>query len=279
MTSWGIGEIPDLPRFTAWLDQCGLDFVLLAAGQRNGRRAELAVLGNECDGDRSDLHRRCAILKSSTRLAANRRSRDADRVTLDDVRRSPRVTYDVIRDLKSRALARSISRFEDSEWATRSTRARAFQAFREREAWWLADYCAVPRAESGKQWTILARVERRTAQSAARCARRRAAAARARDSVSRVVAVDCRRAMAARATRRPQPVAIFGDFPFVVSAHSADVWARQHEFRLDASVGTPPDAFSATGQDWGLPLYRWDVIERSGYEWLQQRARRSRRSL
>jgi 4-alpha-glucanotransferase len=75
--------------------------------------------------------------------------------------------------------------------------------------------------------------------------------------------------------RDAKPVAIFGDFPFVVSGHSADVWARQTEFRLDASVGTPPDAFSVTGQDWGLPVYRWHVIEQGGYEWLQQRARRS----
>ena len=52
----------------------------------------------------------------------------------------------------------------------------------------------------------------------------------------------------------------FGDFPFMVSGHSADVWARQHEFDLEASVGTPPDAFSETGQDWGLPAYRWDVV-------------------
>ena len=37
----------------------------------------------------------------------------------------------------------------------------------------------------------------------------------------------------------------------------------------------PPDAFSATGQDWGLPGYRWDVMEAGGYEWLRARARRS----
>jgi 4-alpha-glucanotransferase len=60
----------------------------------------------------------------------------------------------------------------------------------------------------------------------------------------------------------------------MVNGHSADVWARQHEFRIDASVGTPPDAFSETGQDWGLPVYRWDELERGGYEWLRQRARR-----
>ena len=71
------------------------------------------------------------------------------------------------------------------------------------------------------------------------------------------------------------PVGVFGDFPFMVSGHSADVWARQHEFDLDSSVGTPPDAFSATGQDWGLPAYRWDVVARRRLRWLRDRARRS----
>ena len=68
---------------------------------------------------------------------------------------------------------------------------------------------------------------------------------------------------------------VFGDFPFMVSSHSADVWARQHEFDLDSSVGTPPDAFSATGQDWGLPAYRWDVVAANDYAWLRERTRRS----
>ena len=55
-----------------------------------------------------------------------------------------------------------------------------------------------------------------------------------------------------RAARpRASGVALFGDLPFMVSGDSADVWARQDEFRLDASLGVPPDAFSETGQDWG----------------------------
>jgi len=61
----------------------------------------------------------------------------------------------------------------------------------------------------------------------------------------------------------------------MVDGDSADVWARQHQFRLDVSIGAPPDAFSATGQNWGLPLYRWDVIAEEGYLWLRERARRS----
>src|SRR5690606_3823127 len=50
--------------------------------------------------------------------------------------------------------------------------------------------------------------------------------------------------------------------------------SRQEQFRIDASVGVPPDAFSETGQDWGLPVYRWDVHEATGYAWLRQRAQR-----
>ena len=55
----------------------------------------------------------------------------------------------------------------------------------------------------------------------------------------------------------------------MVSGDSADVWARQDEFRLDASVGVPPDAFSDTGQDWSLPVYRWDVLADRDFDWLR----------
>jgi 4-alpha-glucanotransferase len=70
---------------------------------------------------------------------------------------------------------------------------------------------------------------------------------------------------------------VFGDFPFMVSTDSADVWARQDLFRFDRTVGVPPDAFSATGQEWGLPVYRWDRMAAQGDGWLKQRARRTAR--
>jgi len=74
---------------------------------------------------------------------------------------------------------------------------------------------------------------------------------------------------------RAGDVALFGDLPFMVSGDSADVWARQDEFRMDASVGVPPDAFSETGQDWGLPVYRWDVLAERDLDWLRDRAHRN----
>jgi len=78
-----------------------------------------------------------------------------------------------------------------------------------------------------------------------------------------------------RARARCGTVGLFGDFPFVVNGHSADVWARQHEFYLDASVGVPVADGAAEAQDWGLPAYRWEVAAANGYQWLADRTRRS----
>ena len=79
----------------------------------------------------------------------------------------------------------------------------------------------------------------------------------------------------ARLHARAHGVSLFGDLPFMVDADSADVWVRQHQFHLDMSVGAPPDAFSATGQDWGMPVYQWSALAAEDYRWLRERARRS----
>ncbi|TWU37007.1 4-alpha-glucanotransferase [Novipirellula artificiosorum] len=65
----------------------------------------------------------------------------------------------------------------------------------------------------------------------------------------------------------------YGDMPIFVAHESADVWANQDLFCLDGSgkptliAGVPPDYFSKTGQLWGNPQYRWDVIEATDYAW------------
>lgn len=68
-------------------------------------------------------------------------------------------------------------------------------------------------------------------------------------------------------------VRIVGDAPIFVSYDSADVWANSDLFFLDSAgkptvvAGVPPDYFSATGQLWGNPLYRWDIMANNGFEW------------
>lgn len=76
-------------------------------------------------------------------------------------------------------------------------------------------------------------------------------------------------------------IKIMGDIPIYVAHDSADVWAHPELFRLDeqgnpsAVSGVPPDYFSATGQLWGNPLYRWDVSAASGHQWWIDRVRGS----
>jgi len=66
---------------------------------------------------------------------------------------------------------------------------------------------------------------------------------------------------------------IMGDTPIYVDYDSAEVWAHPEIFSLDESkkpvlvAGVPPDYFSATGQFWGNPVYRWDALKQTGYEW------------
>ena len=72
-------------------------------------------------------------------------------------------------------------------------------------------------------------------------------------------------------------IAIIGDIPIYVAMDSADVWANSKLFQLDgnniplAVAGVPPDGFSAKGQLWGNPLYRWEYHRETGYVWWLQR--------
>ena len=68
-------------------------------------------------------------------------------------------------------------------------------------------------------------------------------------------------------------IQIIGDIPIYVAMDSADTWAHPELFQLDeenvpvAVAGCPPDGFSATGQLWGNPLYRWGYHKETGYQW------------
>jgi 4-alpha-glucanotransferase len=75
-------------------------------------------------------------------------------------------------------------------------------------------------------------------------------------------------------------VSIVGDVPIFIGHHSAEVWSHQALFELGKDgrptvvAGVPPDFFSATGQRWGNPLYRWEVHARNGFAWWVERMRR-----
>ncbi len=80
-----------------------------------------------------------------------------------------------------------------------------------------------------------------------------------------------------RAYANERGIRLMGDIPIFVAHDSADTWANRNLFYLDANgnpeviAGVPPDYFSPTGQRWGNPLYRWDVMKDTGYAWWKRR--------
>jgi 4-alpha-glucanotransferase len=76
-------------------------------------------------------------------------------------------------------------------------------------------------------------------------------------------------------------IKIVGDIPIFVAHHSADVWSHPEMFFLDKNgrpkivAGVPPDYFSETGQRWGNPLYRWEMMEKDHFHWWVERFRRT----
>jgi 4-alpha-glucanotransferase len=76
-------------------------------------------------------------------------------------------------------------------------------------------------------------------------------------------------------------ILLLGDMPFYVSYDSADVWAHPEIFCLDEQgkmtgiAGVPPDYFNENGQLWGMPVFKWDVLKQTNYDWWIQRIKKN----
>jgi len=187
------------------------------------------------------------------------------------------VEYDKVFAQKMPLLFEAARNFLRSASADASRR---FDAFRTENAWWLDDFVvfdalrARHKLESWNRWP----------QGLA--ARDPLALQKAREEL----ADDIRMRSALQFAFREQwsalrkycaerAIRIVGDVAIFVNYDSADVWTHRELFRLNDKLepevvaGVPPDFFSRTGQRWGNPLYRWDVMKQRGYQWWIQRLR------
>ncbi len=275
-SGWGLGEIPDLVPFARWAVSAGFSLVQVlpvneAARGQNSPYSAISAFAID------PIY--LALDASEDFLAAG--GVDAlspeDRALLADLRAAPAVRWREVRALKERASEIAFRSFLDREWHASTSRAAALRAYRREHAAWLADYALFVALHDdvmgGQDWQ---------SWPAPLATRDPDALAEARAALSERILYrswqqwhldeqwqEARRAVVAAGAD------LMGDLPFMVATDSADVWSRPEDFRLDARAGVPPDAFSADGQDWGLPVYRWDVMARNGYAWIAARARRS----
>jgi 4-alpha-glucanotransferase len=157
---------------------------------------------------------------------------------------------------------------------------KAFLSFVSAEEGWLEDYAlyVVLRRHCGdSEWWNWPPELRDRAPEALRTERERHAGEIAQVRFEQFVFYTQWRELKAYAKRHG--ILMFGDMPIFVAHDSADVWAHRELFTVDSKgrsekvAGVPPDYFSETGQRWGNPLYRWDVMEASGFQWWKERVR------
>jgi 4-alpha-glucanotransferase len=190
-----------------------------------------------------------------------------------------RVDYATVIPWRMQRLEMAAARFAAD--GTPSQRS-AFAEFAAGQASWLDDYAlfmALVEHQAGREWCDW---------PPALAAREPAALSKARAQLADRVAfwkfcqwAFLRQWLRLKAYANGKGVQIVGDTPIFIAHQSAEVWAHQQLFDLGADgrptvvAGVPPDYFSATGQRWGNPLYRWSEHARDGYAWWVERVRRT----
>jgi len=187
------------------------------------------------------------------------------------------VDYPAVARFKLPLLDRASQRFEAEAPASERE---AFEAFCGANAAWLDDYAlfaAAKEAHAGASWVEWdAELAAREPAALERLKRESAQVVRARRFWQWLF---FRQWAALRRHCHAREVEIMGDVPIFVAHDSADVWANRELFFLEPDgrpsviAGVPPDYFSATGQCWGNPLYRWDRLAVTGYRWWIERFR------
>lgn len=155
-----------------------------------------------------------------------------------------------------------------------------YEEFTRSHASWLDDYAlfmALKQEHGGAAWTLWPRPLALREPGALARARERLTAGIAAQKYAQYIFF--RQWGRLRAACEERGIRLLGDVPIYVAHDSADVWANPGLFQLDENgnprvvAGVPPDYFSATGQLWGNPIYRWDAMKRSGYAWWIERLR------
>ena len=275
----GIGDVAGLREFIDWAADVGFRVVQL-----------LPI--NETGGDNSPYNAISAMAIEPTTLhlapgsPAHLTREDFEAVTaetkLERLRRGS-VKYARVKKLKRRLLQKAFANFS----ASADPEARAsLKAFTEAEAGWLEDYTLFRvlmeennESETWDAWRPNHRsIEKARAWLKELPAEQQSLFAARRDFFAYVQWVAHEQWRRIKSYAEERDVAVMGDIPYGISYYSADVFARPNEFALDWSGGAPPEPYfkddeftQKWGQNWGIPIYRWDVMRADNLSWWRQR--------
>jgi len=277
----GIGDVAALRQFIAWVRGIGFKLVqLLPINESGGDNSPYNAISSRAI-DPTTLHLAPGAPEDLSEEAFAEVTAGTD---LSALRRGT-VKYGVVKPLKKKLLECAFAAFRARAQIDPQVEA-AFAAFCEREKSWLIDYTLfrvlMERNAERETWDAWG-PEHSDVDAARRWLdslgeEERVTLEERRDFHSYVQWIALQQWCDLKAYAEAQGVALMGDIPFGISYYSADVFAHPDRFALDWSGGAPPepyfkdDAFTQKwGQNWGIPLYRWDVMRSRNFDWWRQR--------
>jgi 4-alpha-glucanotransferase len=281
----GIGDVSALREFIDWIAEIGFKLVQL-----------LPI--NEIGADNSPYNAISAMAIEPTTLhVAPNSPPDLTRqdyeaaladIDLPGLRRGP-IKYRQVKELKQRLLEKAFANFSVQADEQRKSE---FQRFCEEESSWLRAYACfrvlIEENDGSAAWDHWP-ARHQTIETAGNWLRdlprdKQAVLTRRRDFFCYVQWIAHQQWRDVKAHAEQRGVALMGDIPFGISYYSADVFSRPNQFMLDWFGGAPAepyfkeDAFTRKwGQNWGIPLYRWNAMRANNFEWWRERVRGVRR--
>ena len=284
-TDLGIGDVDGLRQFIDWANGVGFKLVQL-----------LPI--NETGADNSPYNAVSAMAIEPTTLhLAPDSPEDLTREDFDavvagiDLERLRRggVKYRPVKKLKRHLLEKAFANFSGRAGKERQL---GFREFCEEEAAWLDDYAffrvLMEENDESAVWTRWP-AQHQSIKTARAWLRdlpqdRHAAITDRQNFFCYVQWIAHQQWREIKSYAEEGEVVLMGDIPFGISYYSADVFARPEEFALDWSGGAPPELYfkddeftQKWGQNWGIPLYRWDRMRANNFDWWRVRVRAVRR--
>ena len=282
----GIGDVAVLREFIDWAAEIGFKLVQLLPisemGHDNSPYNAISAMAIEP----TTLHLAPGSPEDLTRDDYESALVDVDLTKL----RHGAVKYGVVKKVKRRLLEKAFANF--SAHASQD-RHRKFRNFCAQESAWLDDYTffRALMEENGENeaWNKWPGKHQRIESARAWLERQSPEKKRQfhdRDNFFRYVQrIANEQWSGIKSYAEERGLALMGDIPFGINYYSADVFARRNEFALDWCGGAPPeshfkdDKFTQKwGQNWGIPLFHWDVMRHRNFDWWRQRVRSIRRS-
>ncbi len=277
----GVGDVGSLRQLIDWAAESGFRLVQLLPINETGADNSPYMAVSSVALDPTTI-----FISPESIEDLSREDYDAElaKVDLKTLRSGP-VNYRVVKQLKHSLLQRAFEHFSKNELGRNSHRARKFRTFVHFQASWIEGYAlfrVLMEQHDTERWDVWPQEHQTIAAAqkwlAGLTTSKRKEFERRMRFFKYVQWIAFTQWCAAKDYAESRGVALMGDVPFGISYYSADVFAEPELFDLKWSGGAPPEPYfkddlftQKWGQNWGVPLYRWDAMRRDNFAWWRRR--------